>query len=120
MAEYDLVLKHKPETSNQVDYLSRPLGVDWTVKSNENVTVLPDWLFACTLNLEDLDQEVQQSQEKLPKEWKDQYSLYESGEGWLRQGQLAVGNTPELCHCLIAMHHNHATAGTLGYNKPFH
>ena len=28
MAEYDLVLKHKPGTSNRADYLSRPLGVD--------------------------------------------------------------------------------------------
>ena len=28
MAEYDLVLKHKPRTLNRADYLSRPLGVD--------------------------------------------------------------------------------------------
>ena len=54
MAEYDLVLKHKPGTSNRADYLSRPLGVDRSVKNNENVTVLPDQLFARALNLEDL------------------------------------------------------------------
>ena len=58
MAKYDLMLEHKPRTSNRADYLSRPLGVDRTVKNNENVTVLPDQLFTCTLNLEDLDQEV--------------------------------------------------------------
>jgi hypothetical protein len=58
MAKYDLVLKHKPGTSNRADYLSRPLGVDRSVKNNENVTVLPDQLFARALNLEDLDQEV--------------------------------------------------------------
>ena len=52
------MLEHKPRTSNRADYLSRPLGVDRTVKNNENVTVLPDQLFTCTLNLEDLDQEV--------------------------------------------------------------
>ena len=39
MAKYDLVLKHKPGTLNRVDYLSRPLGVDWMVKNNKNVTV---------------------------------------------------------------------------------
>ena len=42
MAKYDLVLKHKPGTSNWADYLSRPLGVDQTVKNNKNVMVLPD------------------------------------------------------------------------------
>ena len=58
MAKYDLALKHKLGTSNRANYLSRPLGVDQTVKNNENVMVLPDQLFACILNLEDLDQEV--------------------------------------------------------------
>ena len=110
MAEYDLVLRHKPETSNRADYLSRPLGVDRSVKNNENVTVLPDQLFACALNLEDLDQEVQQSQGKLSTEWKEQYSLINSEEGWTRQDQLAVGDTPELCRHLVAVHHDHATA----------
>ena len=32
-------------------------------------------------------------------------------EGWIRQGQLAVGDTPELCCRLMAAHHDHATAG---------
>jgi hypothetical protein len=68
MAEYDLVLRHKPGTSNRADYLSRPLGVDRLVKNNENVTVLPNRLFARALNLEDLDQEVRQSQGKLSEE----------------------------------------------------
>jgi hypothetical protein len=86
MAEYDLVLKHKPGTSNRADCLSRPLGVDHLVKNNENVTMLPDQLFAHALNLEDLDQEVQQSQGKLPEEWKEQYGLNDSDEGWTRQG----------------------------------
>ena len=84
MAEYDLILKHKPGISNRADYLSRPLGVNWMVKNNENVMVLPDRLFTCTLNLKDLDWEVRQSQEKLPKEWMDQYSLDNSEEGWTR------------------------------------
>jgi hypothetical protein len=84
------------------------------VKNNENITVLPNQLFAHTLNLEDLDQEVRQSQEKLPKEWKEQYNLIESEEGWMRQGQLAVGDTPELCHRLTAAHHDHTMAGHPG------
>ena len=45
MAKYDLMLKHKPRTLNRADYLSRPVGVDRTVKNNENVTVLLDQLF---------------------------------------------------------------------------
>ena len=114
MAEYDLVLKHKPGTSNRADYLSRPLGVDCTVKNNENVMVLPDQLFAHALNLEDLDQEVQQSQGKLPEEWKEHYGLDDLDEGWTRQGQLAVGDTPELHHRLVAAHHGYATAGHPG------
>ena len=114
MAKYNLVLRHKPGTSNRVDYLSRPLGVDHLVKNNENVTVLPDRLFARALNLEDLDQEVQQSQGKLSTEWKEQYGLINSEEGWTRQGQLAVGNTPELHRRLVATHHDHATAGHPG------
>jgi hypothetical protein len=84
MAKYNLVLKYKPGISNRADYLSRPLEVNWMVKNNKNVTVLPDRLFACTLNLKDLDWEVRQSQEKLPKEWKDQYSLDNLEEGWTR------------------------------------
>ena len=110
MAKYNLVLKYKPGISNRADYLSRPLGVNWMVKNNKNVTVLPDRLFACALNLKDLDREVRQSQEKLPKEWKDQYSLDNLEEGWTRQGQLAVRNTSELHRHLVATHHNHATA----------
>jgi hypothetical protein len=73
--------------------------------------VLPDRLFACALNLKNLDQEVRQSQVKLPEEWKDQYSLDNLEEGWTRQGQLAVRNTPELHRYLVATHHNYATAG---------
>ena len=117
MAEYNLVLKHKLGTSNRADYLFRPLGVDRSVKNNENATVLPDQLFARALNLEDLDQEVRQSQEKLPEEWKEQYGLDNSEEGWTRQGQLTVGNTPELCRHLVAAHHNHAMAGHPGIQR---
>ena len=117
MAEYNLILKHKPGMLNHTNYLSRPLGVDQTVKNNENVTVLSDQLFIHALNLEDLDQEVQQSQEKLPEEWKNQYDLNEIEEGWIRQGQLAVGDTLELhCH-LVAVHHNHAMAGHPGIQR---
>ena len=114
MAEYDLVLKHKPRTLNRADYLSRPLGVDRSVKNNENVTVLPNQLFARALNLEDLDREVRQSQGKLPEEWKEQYGLIDLEEGWTRQGQLVVGDTPELRRHLVAAHHDHATAGHPG------
>ena len=117
MAEYDLVLKHKPRTLNRVDYLSRPLGVDRLVKNNENVTVLPDQLFAHALNLEDLDQEVRQSQGKLSEEWKELYGLVDSEEGWTRQGQLVVGDIPELRHRLAAAHHDHATAGHPGIQR---
>ena len=108
------MLKHKPGTSNRADYLSRLLGVDRSVKNNENVTVLPDRLFARALNLEDLDHEVRQPQGKLSEEWKEQYGLVNSEEGWTRQGQLVVGDTPELCRCLAAAHHDHATAGHPG------
>ena len=111
MAKYNLVLKHKSGTLNRVDYLSRPLGVDRSVKNNANVTVLSDKLFSHTLNLKDLDQEVRQSQEKLPEKWKDQYSLDNLDEGWTRQGQLTMENTPELYHRLVAAHHDHAMAG---------
>ena len=65
------------------------------MKNNENVTVLPDRLFAHALNLEDLDQEVRQSQGKLSEEWKEQYGLINSEEGWTRQGQLVVGDIPD-------------------------
>ena len=76
--------------------------------------VLPDQLFARALNLEDLDQEVRQSQGKLSEEWKEQYGLIDAEEGWTRQGQLAMGDIPEL-HCrLTAAHHDHATAGHPG------
>ena len=84
MAEYNLVLRHKLGTLNRADYLSRPLGVDCSVKNNKNVTVLPNQLFAHALNLEDLDQEVRQSQGKLSAEWKEQYGLINSEEGWAR------------------------------------
>jgi hypothetical protein len=117
MAEYNLVLKHKPGTSNRADYLSRPLGVDRSVKNNENITVLPDHLFAHALSLDALDREVVQSQAEMPPSWKEQYAIEDLGEGWERQGQLVVGDTPELRHCLVAAHHNHATAGHPGISR---
>ena len=84
------------------------------MKNNKNVTVLPDWLFACALNLEDLNQDMWQSQGKLFEEWKEQYGLIDTEEGWIRQGQLAVGDTPELRRRLVAAHHDHMTAGHPG------
>ena len=72
------------------------------MKNNENVMVLPDQLFACTLNLEDLDQEVRQSQGKLLEAWKEQYGLNDLGEEWTRPGQLAVGDILELHRHLVA------------------
>jgi hypothetical protein len=120
MAEYNLVLKHKPGTSNRTDYLSRPLGVDRSVKNNENITVLPDHLFARALNLDNLDQEVRQSQEELPQLWKEQYAIKDLEEGWTRQGQLVVGDTPELHRRLVVAHHDHATAGHPGISRTLH
>ena len=60
---------------------------------------------------------MQQSQEKLPEEWKDQYGLDNSDEGWTRQGQLVVGNTPELHRHLVATHHDHTMAGHPGIQQ---
>jgi hypothetical protein len=62
--EYNILVKHQAGSANKVaDALSRPSGTDEGSEDNQDVVVLPDHLFACTMDTGDLKQRIQKAQE---------------------------------------------------------
>ena len=76
--EYNIQLKHKPGAANHADALLRPPSMDEGSQDNQDIVVLPDHLFCCALELDDLERRVQQAQSEKAfqmEEWKEKYGL---------------------------------------------
>jgi len=58
MADYDVRLKHQPGVTNKADHLSWQPDYDQGENDNQNVTALPDCLFANIVNLTTLQDNV--------------------------------------------------------------
>src|SRR6266403_47936 len=63
LADYDVQLKHQPGVTNKADHLSRQPDYNQGTNDNQEVTALPDRLFANILNLATLQEDVRQSQQ---------------------------------------------------------
>jgi RNase H-like domain found in reverse transcriptase/Reverse transcriptase (RNA-dependent DNA polymerase) len=63
LADYDFTLIHKLGKLNKADHLSRRPDYDEGKGDNEDVLVLPEWLFAWALTVLDVEQQVYNAQE---------------------------------------------------------
>ncbi len=93
MADYDIKLKHQPGVTNKADHLSRQPDYDQGENSNQNITALPDHLFANIINLATLQEDVRHLQRDHPMvlhQWKDEHGLTETNDRWYKDHQLVV------------------------------
>jgi hypothetical protein len=89
LAEYDIELRHIPgKTNGRADALSRRPDYDQGTHDNENITVLPENLFACATHVDGgpLNKEAQDEEELRP--WVDPHGLRKVEEVWWKDGRM--------------------------------
>jgi len=88
LAEYNVVLRHIPGKANgRADALSRCPDYDQGTHDNENVTVLPDSLFICSLII---DKPCYEQKMLTIRKWTDAHQLKEFGGKWYKEGRLVI------------------------------
>ncbi len=93
LADYDVQLKHQPGVTNKADHLSRRPDYDQGAKDNQEVTALPDRLFANVINLATQQEDVHQSQRDHKPTlyvWEKKHQLMKTPEGWYKDHRLIV------------------------------
>ena len=77
--EYNILIKHQAGSANKVaDALLQPPGTDEGSEDNQDVVVLPDYLFAWTMDTSNLEQRIHKAQElneKTMLQWEEPHSL---------------------------------------------
>jgi hypothetical protein len=102
LAEYDIELRHIPgKTNGRADALSRLPNYNQGEDDNENVTVLPDYLFV-RLSLTE-DEEGQDEEVLCP--WVDPHNLQEVNGVWWKDGRRVV--TSDLAYRRQVVHDHH-------------
>ncbi len=120
MADYDIKLKHQPGVTNKADHLSRQPDYDQGENSNQNITALPDHLFANIINLATLQEDVRHLQRDHPMvlhQWKDEHGLTETNDRWYKDHQLVVVEDDVLRRGVTHLIHSSETAGHPGITK---
>jgi hypothetical protein len=87
LAEYDIELKHIPgKTNGRADALSRRPDYDQGSNDNENITVLPDKLFARATQIDEgpINKEAQDEEEL--RLWVDPHGLRKVEQVWWKDG----------------------------------
>src|SRR6266403_271273 len=120
LADYDVHLKHQPGVTNKADHLSRRPDYNQGTDDNQEVTALPDRLFANVLNLATLQEDVRQSQrdhEPTLLGWENKHQLTKTPEGWYKDHRLVVVEDNVLRKGVIHLIHDADTAGHPGIAK---
>jgi hypothetical protein len=118
LAEYDIELKHIPgKTNGRADALSRRPDYDQGSQDNENITVLPDSLFARATHLDDgpMNREAQDEEELRP--WVDPHGLRKVEEVWWKDGRRVVTGNAERRRQLVHDHHDLPAYGHPGISR---
>ncbi len=93
LAEYNVVLRHIPGKANgRADALSRCPNYNQGSHDNENITVLPDALFICSLTIEEPRYEQKMS---IIRKWTDAHRLKEFSSKWYKEGRLVITGSAE-------------------------
>jgi RNase H-like domain found in reverse transcriptase/Reverse transcriptase (RNA-dependent DNA polymerase)/Integrase zinc binding domain len=126
LAEYNLVLIHKPGVTMKADHLSRRPDLDQGQGDNKQQIVLPSQLFAnvAALSLSPpsvWEERLLASQRARPMDiatWTAPYGLSRAASGlWTRQGKIVVVANNTLRREVVAENHDHITAGHPGISK---
>ena len=79
--------------------------------NNENITVLPDSLFICSLIIEELLYEQKMS---MIHKWTDTHRLKEFGGKWYKEGRLVITRDTKERKKIVREFHDPPTAGHPG------
>ncbi len=114
LSEYDLEISHlKGSANGRADALSRRPDYDQGSKDNEDVTVLPDEIFArATI----IPEEAPQDEEQI-KAWVDPHKLKKINDIWYHQGQRVVTGDIDERRTLIKAKHDLPVHGHPGISK---
>ena len=123
LADFNIKLQHLPGTKNRADPLSRRPDYDDGTGDNEQVTALPDELFARVMETTALDQQVrrqQRSDENQILEWQKRYQDIRKDDGEWRKGcALVVTRPKEIEKDLVEHYHDSNTGGHLGIERTY-
>ena len=120
LAEYDLELKHLPGIKNRADPLSRRPDYTKGEEDNNQVTALPQNLFARAIEVMALERQIQLEQgkdEDVINQWKDKYKLQSKEGNWWKGTALVVTKPEEIAKELLQRYHDAPTAGHPGVTK---
>jgi hypothetical protein len=123
LSEFDIELRHIPGKSNgRADALSRRPDYDQGERDNEDVTVLPDHMFARTSTTTDSETRfvprfTSSQDEETLRPWIDPHNLKKlNGEWWKEHRRVVTGNQ-ELRHKIIYNHHDLVAFGHPGISR---
>jgi hypothetical protein len=120
LSEFDIELRHIPGKSNRrADALSRRPDYDQGERDNEDVTVLPDHMFARATNSETVlvPRFTSSQDEEILRPWIDPHNLKKfNGEWWKEHRRVVTGNQ-ELRHKIIHNHHDLVAFGHPGISQ---
>src|SRR5579863_9323674 len=120
MADFPLELRHIAGRKNQADPLFRWPDFDDSLKDNEEVTALPDKLFARIIEATALDQMVKDGQKEhyaLLESWADTHNLQQDAQGRWCKGIALVPPIESLYKGLVELNHDTPTVAHLGIDK---
>jgi hypothetical protein len=115
LSEYNFEIRHIKGTSNgRADALSRRPDYDQGHEDNQNVTVLPEQVFARAMEV--LPNHTTQEESKL-KTWIDPHQLKQHQGIWYKDGRQVVTGDMEAKRDLIQSHHDSPIHGHPGISK---
>jgi hypothetical protein len=121
LANYDIIIEHRPGTTNRADPLSRCPDYDDGSRDNQNVIVLPDKLFAHVADLTDIKNAVidaQHHHQSTLTAWSFTYPQMELRDNlWWNSDRLVVMEDHILRRGVTSLYHDFPTTGHPGALK---
>jgi hypothetical protein len=125
LSEFDIELRHIPRKSNgRADALSRRPNYDQGERDNEDVTVLPDHMFARMTITANPDSEVtltprfiSSQDEDILRPWIDPHNLKKLNGEWWKDNRRVVTGNQELQRKIIHNHHDLVAYGHPGISR---
>jgi hypothetical protein len=117
LADYHIVLKHKPGAMNCADGLLRRSDYDTGENDNQDIIVLPEKLFALATELLSLEQELWEAQKthrKQMEQLQKEHSIDMVEGKAFYQGRLVVPDNEEMKRKVLQQCHDHGLAGHPG------
>ena len=115
LMEFDFKICHIPGKANsRADTLSRRPDYNQGTNDNENIIVLPDHIFICTVTVAG-DKEAQD--EEILKPWVDPHKLKHINNTWYKEGRCVVTGSRANKWLIIKSRHDPPVYGHRGISK---